>query len=94
MKQVSYIQTDLTCNPDHYLISFRINQLILIYSKPELRAAVYLLDVGLESKQHIIVMHLMNLINTFGNESFNEVLDLFELSPVKLDFNQDDREAI
>lgn len=94
MKHVSYLITDLANNPDHYLISFRIEQLILIYSKPELRAAIYLLDVGLESKQRIIVMHLNNLINTFGFEAFTDVLKLFDLSPSKLDFNQNDKVAI
>lgn len=85
------LQNDYTNNPVDYLISQRIDQLCITYSKAQLRAAVYLLNAGLESNQHIIVLHLNNVINTYGFEALSSVLSLYNINDSNLDFNVDDK---
>lgn len=88
---MKFLFNDYTNNPDDFLISQRIDQLCIIYSKSEVRAAVCLLHVGLESKQHVIVLHLNNIIITYGLNATLDVLAMHGINDRTIDFNLNDK---
>lgn len=78
-------------NPDDLAISIHISNLILFFSKAEVRAAVYLWQLGLESKQHVIIRHLNNIALTYSVDQVNDILKLFNIDDKNLDMSQDDK---
>ena len=81
---MKFLFNDYTNNPDDFLISQRIDQ-------SEVRAAVCLLHVGLESKQHVIVLHLNNIIITYGLNATLDVLAMHGINDRTIDFNLNDK---
>ena len=81
-------------NPDVYQITERINQLCQFYSKAEVRACLYLVLTGEDSVQLELERHILNLYNTYHDETMTEALLLVNLGITQLDFNIDDDLAV
>jgi len=66
----------LNNEPDVYQVTFRINQLNIIYEKAAVRAYLCTTLAGFDSSQKDLSIHIVNLINTFNYETIKESLIL------------------
>lgn len=73
MKQVDF---PLNNEPADYVLSIHITNLILFWSRTEVRAAVYLLENGFKSKNSLLFVRLYQLKATYGYKAFTAALRL------------------
>ncbi len=85
---------NLNNEPESYQLSIHLGNLIATYSKPELRAAIALMDLSLESTNAPLLARLQQLVKFYGQDLFTHVLQLHGISNWNnIDFNQDDKTA-
>jgi hypothetical protein len=73
------IKNELTMSPFTYQICQRLNDLIVLWSRPQVEACLIMLNAGVSSKQGILMLHLNNLQQSYSDVDFADACDILKI---------------